>query len=182
MRAKSIKWTAVAALFAIISCGGFDTFTVRESSTTTIPQGTALEQLAGDAGFQSLVGFDMSQNATIQNQGVERHEIDSVHLRSLRLTITDPPSGGDFTFLDAIEFYVSADGMERKLIAAGGPFDAGVPSVLLDVKNVDLAEYVAAPSMDITADVTGRRPQEDTSVQADLSLLVDVNVDGALCQ
>ena len=181
MRVSWIKWVLAGGLLVAISCRSLDTFDVHESSSAVVTGGTALEQLVGDAGFGGFVGFDISQNETIKNRGVERHEIDSVRLRSLRLTVTDPPSGQDLSFLDEVRFYVSAEGLEPRLIADGGPFAAGTTTTLLNIKDVELAPYVAAPQMDITAEVSGNRPQQDTTVQADVAMMVDVNVDGALC-
>jgi hypothetical protein len=181
MRLSWIKWASVTGLLIAVSCRSLDVFDVHESSAAVVPGGSALELLAGDAGFGSLVGFDISQNETIKNKGVDRHEIDSVRLETLRLTVTDPPSGQDLSFLDQVQFYVSAEGLERKLIADGGPFPDGATTVLLNIKAVELAPYVAAPQMDITADVNGHRPPQDTTVQADVGMMVNVNLDGALC-
>lgn len=181
MRLSWIRWALAGALLIAISCRSLDTFDIHESSAAVVPRGTAVEQLAGDVGFGGFLGFNISQNETIKNRGVDRHEIDSVRLAALRLTITDPPSGQDLSFLDEVRFYVSAEGLERKLIADGGPFSAGTTTTLLNIKGVEFAPYVAAPQMDITAEVSGNRPQEDTTVQADVTMTVDVNVDGALC-
>lgn len=168
-----------ALCLGLITCGGLTTFEVAQSSRTTIARGTLLEQLAGNLGFSELVGFDLSQSMELKNQGVERHQIDSVHIRSLTLEIAE--GAEDFRFLDRLEFYVEAPGQPRRLIAQGGPFPPGVRTVTLEIPDVDLAEYAAASSMDITTNVQGRRPSQDTVVDARLLLDVDVNLGGVIC-
>lgn len=51
-------------------------------------------------------------------------------------------------------------------------------SIELQVEDVDLADYVAAGSMSITTESTGRRPEQDTTVRATIELLVDINICG----
>lgn len=192
MNNKTTAWSRVvrrmvatylpcAFLIGLITCDSVDNFTITESSTTTIEGATLLEQLVGDLGFGGFLNMDVSQNEELKNQGVERNQIDSVFVQSLTLTITDPPDGQDFTFIESLAFYVEAPGLDRKLIASGGPFEAGLKTVGMNVENVDLADYAAAESMDITTEVDGRRPDNTTTIRADIVLDVDVNVGGALC-
>ncbi|OGQ90355.1 MAG: hypothetical protein A2289_26415 [Deltaproteobacteria bacterium RIFOXYA12_FULL_58_15] len=179
---RALRYGTIALILAAITCGDIDKFTIEESSSTTIQGASLLEQLAGDLGFGGFLNMDISQNQELQNQGVEREQIDSVHIQSLTLTITDtPPEGRDFTFIDNLEFFVESQGLERKLIASGGPFAAGLTTVGLEVENVDLAPYAAAESMNITSEVTGRRPSKETTIDGKIVLEVDVNVSGALC-
>lgn len=179
-RPRPLAATA-AALFALLNCGGLDTFELREESSARIDGGTLLEQFVGDLGFGSLLNLDVTESEELKNQGVERHQIDSVRLTSLALTITDPPSGQDFTFLESLEFYVEAPGLPRQRIARGGPFPAGATRVELAADDLELAPYAAAESMRVTTAVTGRRPRQDTTVLAELALTVDVDVSGAAC-
>lgn len=167
-------------LLGLVGCGSVGQVSITETATTTIEKATILEQLVGDMGFGSFLNMDISQNQELENQGVERNQLNSVHVRSLELTITDPADGQDFTFIESLAFYAEADGLDRALIASGGPFDAGAKAVNLDVEAVDLADFAAAPSMDITIEVEGRRPDQTTTVRCDLVLDVDFNIGGFL--
>ena len=173
-------WFALVALF-LMTCGDLDTFEVRKKSSTTLEKRSLLEDLIGDISFGELASFDLSESSELANQGVEKNQIDAVHLTSLSLQITAPPNGQDFTFLQSIEFYVEAPGVERRLIASGADFAAGATRVDLDVEDVDLAPYATAESMQVTTEATGSRPENDTTIEATLVLSVDVNVKGALC-
>lgn len=165
---------------SLATCDGLDTFHIGESSESVIPKGTLLEQFAGDLGFGGFLNMDLSQNQELKNQGVEKHQVDSVYMTALTLTITSP-AGSDFTFIDELEFYVASEGLPTVRIAHGGPFTAGEGAVSLELDDVDLAPYVTADSMNITSDATGRRPAEDTTIRGDMAFAVDVNVGGALC-
>ena len=167
-------------LFAI-TCGKLDTFDISQKSSASIQGASILEQLVGDIGFGGFLNMDISQNEELKNQGVKKNQIDSVHLKTVTLTITDPPSGRDFTFVESLKFYVESEGLERKLIASGGPFESGLTTVGLNIEDVELSSYAAAPSMNITTEATGRRPSQNTTIEATLALTVDVNVSGALC-
>lgn len=171
---------AASIVVATSTCGGLDTFELTERSRTIVPAGTLIDQLVGDLGFGDFLALDLTENRELANQGVERHEIDSVMIGAIDLEIAGP-EGADFTFLDDIEFYVQAEDLPRVRIARGGPFPQGADSVSLDIDAVELAPYAAASSMDITTEARGRPPRSETTIDAVVTLLVDVNVDGVLC-
>jgi hypothetical protein len=170
----------IVLLAFLATCGKIDQISVSETSRSTIPRGSLLEQFAGDIGFGELVEVDLTESQELQNQGVTKNQIDSVKLTSLSLTIVNPAQG-DFTFLDSVEFFVEAPGVERERIARGGPFAAGASSIDLQVDDVELAPYVVSEKMTITTDARGNRPDEDTTIEAQIDLLVDVNIGGVVC-
>lgn len=102
-------------------------------------------------------------------------------LQSLALTITSPATGQDFTFLEGVQFFVEADGLEKRKVARGGPFAQGPTTVSLMVLDVDLAPYATAPSMTFTTTARGQKPQNTTTIEAKIILDVDVNVGGLIC-
>lgn len=169
-----------ALLLTPCACGGIDQIVVEETATSVVEQGTLAEQLTGDLGFGSFVTFDIAETEEFENQGVKKNQIDSVHLQRLQLEITDPPSGQDFTFIDSLEFFVETQELPRERVAYGGPFPDDATLVSLEIDDVDLAPYATAPSMDITTEITGRRPANDTTIEATIELLVDVNVSGVV--
>jgi hypothetical protein len=183
MKSTMRRWRSSLLVFFLpiaITCGGLDNFLIEEQSRAVIQSGSLLEQFAGAAGFGEFATVDITQNQSLQNQGVERHQIDSVKILSLTMTIVDP-QGEDFTFLDSIEFFVEADGLPKVSIATGGPFPSGASTVELTIPDQDLADYAASESMNITTEARGRRPDQDTTIDANLMLDVDVNVEGAAC-
>lgn len=180
-RKKTYRALMALTLLGLATCGGrIDQFTVNESSESTIEQGTVVEQLAGQFGFSDFVSFDISQTDEFQNQGVTKDQIDSVRMTKLHLEVVDPPSGQDLSFIDTLEFFVEADGLERKRVASGTDFPEGATAVDLMIDDVELKPYAVAPSMDITTEATGHRPANDTTVEGTVELLVDVNIAGAV--
>ena len=168
-------------LVPLATCSGVDNFRITESSESSISGATIVEILLGDLGFGDWLNLDITQNETLANQGIERHQLDSVHLYSLTLDIIDGHPEQDFSFIETIRFYVESPGLESKLIAQGGPFVDGLTSVGMDLEPVNLASYAGAESMTITTDVTGRRPDRRTTLKAEIVLSVDVSVAGILC-
>ena len=172
-----LRTLRLLTLAALLACAQATSFSTTVEAQTDIEGGGLLEQLAGDIGFDSFIAFDVTANEQFANQGVERHQIDSVYLTALRLNASE----GDFTFLDRLEFFVEAEGQARVRIAHGGPFPEGQSAIELSLDDVDLAPYAAAPSMDLKTVVQGRRPDQDTTITAGVDFLIDVNVSGALC-
>lgn len=180
MTMRSALVAAAMVLLGACSSDGIDTFRITESATTTVPKGTLLEELVGNFGFDGFTDLDLTTNQTLQNQGVKRSQIDSVRLTKLTLEITSPADGQTFDFLSKIEFFVQADGVAKKRLASKDPIDGSVKSFACDLDGLELAPYVAAPSMDITTAATGKRPKNETTIKATMELLVDVNVSGLL--
>ncbi len=181
MQRRAGQALGYTTMFLVLTCSGLDDFDVEQSASTTI-QGAGIAgqilSIAPDfAGFSSL---DISQTSEFENQGVTKDDIDAVYVKSFTLRLTAPP-GGDFTFLHTIAFYAEAEGVERKLIASGGDFPAGVTEVELDVEDVNLKAYAVERAMAITTEATGEAPIEDTEIEAHIVLSVDVNVGGVVC-
>lgn len=180
MRWRHTRLFALGVLVALGNCGGLDNFEIHEDATAVIPGGTLLDQLASDAGFDGFLNMDVDQSQELKNQGVRKNQIDSLKLKQLTLEITQP-AGQDFTFLESLEFFIEAAGLPRKRIASGGPFASGATRVELAVDDVELKPYATAESMNVTTQVTGRRPPQETTVKAALTFGVDVDVLGAAC-
>jgi hypothetical protein len=168
-------------LLALITCGGLDTFDVEESATTTIQGagvlGVALNQALGFTGFDNI---DISDSNEFENQGVTKDDVDSVKVQAITLRVTSP-TNGNFDFLESIEFYVDAAGLPKKLIALRDNIPDGQSEIELDVRDIELRDYVVKDAMSITAQGSGEVPVDDTTIKADVVMAVDVNVDGVLC-
>jgi hypothetical protein len=176
-------WTswALPLLLGTITCAPLDVISMEETSTTTVPKASIFEQLIGDIGFGAFLNIDIVDNTQLRNQGVKRHQIDSVYATSFTLTITSPASGQDFSFIDSLQFYVNAENLPQMRIASGSDFPLGAKELELSLDPVDLAPYAAAESMTITSDVEGRRPIEETDIEAKILLEIDLNIGGLVC-
>jgi hypothetical protein len=176
------RWAVIGAAVVVAACSGkLLTITVEDSSETVIERGTPLEVLVRDMGFGDFTDLDISSRAAITNQGVEPGDISDVYFERLTLSVTDP-AGADLAFIDSLEFYVSADGLPTILVASRYNFPAGQGSVEMVLEDVDIVDYVVADSMDITTEVTGSRPNADTTVLGEFALKVGATVQGACNQ
>ena len=72
----------------------------------------------------------------------------------------------------------SSDGL---LVASGGPLQAGLTHVGLDVEDVDLKPYAKAGQLTLATDVTGHNPQNTTTIKATAALNIDVNLRHLVC-
>ena len=171
--------TCLSGLLAIMGCGGLDTFPIEVESQATIEGGTLLEQWVGDLGFGGFLNMDISSHESLANQGVRPEQIDSVRLTEMRLEILEP-ADQDFSFIESLEFFAEAPEVEMRKVAFGGPFEDGIRAVSLERTDLDLAPYATAEQMNITTEVTGRRPANQTTLKAVVRLEVDVNVSGLL--
>lgn len=176
---------AVLALAGLCSAPGcadvasIDDFDITRSAETVI-QGSVLTQILGAMGFPGLSDMQLSDSAEMKNQGVKPNQIDSIRLKLLRLKVTKPASGQDLTFFKSIEFYAESKGLAKKLVAKGGPFSAGATQVDLTLLDAELKPYATAEAMSLTTVVDGHPPGQDTTLQATVTLRVDVNVTGAV--
>jgi hypothetical protein len=155
------------------------TVTVEDGAQTTVERGTLLEQLLGDIGFGDFLDMDITAAQELQNQGVADEDIQGVYLTSLGLEVLEP-SGGDLSFLESIDFYVEAPDLDRVRVASKEAIPADESLVALDVvSDLDLHDYVVSESMTLTTEVTGHRPDDDTTVEARFALDVEVTGTGA---
>jgi len=167
---------SVLGLAVLSTCANLDNIDVETSGKATIPKATLVDKLLGDAlAFVGMDQIDFTQE--FKNQGVSKDDVDSVRLSSMTLSIEAPPTG-NFDFLQRIEFFAESDGLPKVSIASIETVPAGSKTLNLVVTNAELKPYVVAPSMRITSQVKGSRPDEDTTVKAEAVLDVDVTVPG----
>lgn len=176
-------WTAAltrgacALLIAgMATCDSLDNIDVEVGGTAVIQAGTIIDELLDTLDVDALQRIDISQE--LENQGVTKDDVDSVRLLRFALRV-EAPQGANLDFLDSVAFYAEAEGQPRVLIAEITAVPPGATEIELDVvADVELKPYAVAPSMTITGEVEGRRPDTDTTVTADVVLDVDVTVPG----
>lgn len=160
---------------ALCTCGTLDQFDVGTSATATIAKGTLVEGLLDTLQFEAFDDLDFSQE--IANQGVSEDQIDSVRITSFVIH-TEAGSGATLDFLESVAFYAEAEGLERILVASSADFDGKTEVALTLADDAELKPYLIAPSMTLSAEVSGKRPQQDTTLTADVALTVDATVPG----
>jgi len=167
----------LGTLGMLVCCSSVDNFDVPVDAEATIPAATILDQLLEPFSFGALESIDFTQE--LKNQGVSKSDVDSVHLTIFSLAVI-APAGQTFDFIDSISFSVETDGQPKALVAKLDSVPKGATKIELDVEtSLELAPYVVAPSMRMTASVQGKRPMQETKITAHLVFDIDVNVTGS---
>ena len=172
--------------FAIITfflgCGENELFsiTIEETAQATIPGSSLgdLTDIIDSLGFDGFSDMNISESEELQNQGVSAGDISSTTLEKFELTVLSP-TDGDLSFLSEVAVYVETAELEPLRIAYSNSFPEGQSNVLFEVDEVDISEYIVQDSMNITTEVTGSPPSEDTSIEAHIALEIGVTSQGA---
>jgi hypothetical protein len=174
-----------AYLFAAALWAGCEatlfTFHVEQSDQVVVEQGTLLEDLLGDLCFDAFLDMDITSSEAFANQGVEPGDVQEVFLEIFELEVS-APAGGDLSFLEAMDIYVESPDLPQVLIASAASFPEGQALVSFALEDVDLTDYVVSQSMTLTTDITGHRPDDDTTIEARFDLAVGVTTQGACNQ
>lgn len=167
-------------LLLVGACVG-ELLTVRvEQGGSTFIQGGGV--LGGVLSALELGGFDdlsVNVDQELANQGVSPGDIASVYVVELSLST---PDGEDLAFVDTLDIFVSAPGLETARIAHLDDFPAGVTSLEMELDGVDLTDYVVAESMTITTEAAGTLPENDTTIDVFMAIDVEATAAGACSQ
>lgn len=167
-----VRMLTLASLLLLTGCGV--TFDVPVESSATIKGGGLFSAFLPSA-FADFTSLDLSQSQSFKNAGVGKNDVDSVKLKEAVLEI-ESPAGATLEFLDALTFYVEADGVPKTKIASKADIPDNATRITLDVEDVELAPYVTAPSMTVTTDTTAHAPKKDTTIRAKLVFTVDPKI------
>lgn len=167
----------------ILSCNDGTLFHIElEEQSTTDVSGTGLlgeaTELVGSLGFSGFTQMNLVQSEELQNQGVEPGDIETTYIVSLNLNVLSP-EGGDLSFLEEMNIYISAPGLDEVLVASLDDFPVGASRVDFEIEDVNLVDYVVSEELSITTDVVGTAPQDDTTVEANILLDIGVTAQGA---
>lgn len=129
--------------------------------------------------ISSFAGLDFNQSQDFKNQGVTKDEVTSVKARSIELRLLSP-SDADFSFLDTLEFYAKAGDKEERFAHKKDISRLGLrppnPVLKMEVEDVELQPFIAAPSMSIIVRGKGRMPEQEVRLQAAVVLNVQVDL------
>lgn len=147
-------------------------------SEATIEAGTVLEDLLGDLGFSEFASMDLTHAEELRNQGVAPGDIASAALTEFLLTTTN--GAADLSFIETMRLSVSGPALDEVELARGDSFPEGEATVEFQVTGADITDYVVSEAMTLSTEVTAHRPEEDTVVRADWTVVVGVTTQGAV--
>lgn len=134
--------------------------------------------------FSQLVPFSVTTPEITSNSEAEfeinntkKDYVKSIYLDNLKLIITSP-SSQTFSFLNSVEIFISANGLEEKKVA----FKQNIPNTTgtqlrLDLVKVDLQEYIKKDKFSIrSVFVTDETITHDVTISIEQDYLVSAKL------
>ena len=139
------------SIVALLSCEKADeltTFNMDFENEVEIPPTTGIN-LPID-----LFTPDITTNSesTFESNNTAKNLIEEIKLSKLTLTLTSPQNA-DFSFLESVEVYIKADGLNEVKIAESTNVPQSASSFDLEVTGVDVQEYIKKDEYDLRVKV-----------------------------
>jgi len=105
--------------------------------------------------------------------------VEQIKVKELKMKIT-APAEQNFDFLKSIKLYISAEGLEEKMIAwKTDMIDDGATTITLDTSDDNLKDYILKDSFQLrTETVTDQLITQDTDIKIDAVFWVDAKILG----
>ena len=139
-------------------------FTIEEGNLINAPFNILTPEVSND------------QSAEFASNNTQKEKVQEVYLNYLNLYIQDPPTE-DFSFLNEVFIYISEDALGEKLIASKTNIDQSTQELILDVEDVNLADYIKADSYSLRVQTkTDEILGEDVTIKADMEFQVQAQL------
>ena len=165
-------------MVAVIGCDKVDEltkFNLKYKSTVTIPSSTGI-----DLPFDVLTpDMETNSDSEFEVNDTRKDLIEEIKLTELVLKITSPENA-DFSFLESLKVYISAEGLEEIQIASKNEVDANTGNTLdVDVIDVDLKEYIKKDKFNLRMEtVTDEAMSTDHQIEVNSTFFVDAKILG----
>jgi len=123
--------------------------------------------------------IESNSESTFSVNDTRKEMIEEIVLRQLKLTLTDPPEE-DFSFLESLSIYISAEGLSETEIAWMDPVPADANNVLdLETSDADLKEYIKKDRFSLRLNtVTDEALTVDHHIDIHATFFVDAKILG----
>lgn len=149
-------------------------FDVDYDTQVTIPSTTGI-----NLPFDVLTpDTETNSESTFESNDTRKDLIEEIKLTKLQLFISSP-SDADFSFLESIDIFISADGLEELKIASKVEVPETVSALDLEVSDADLKEYIKKDSYSLRLNtVTDEAMSQDHQVDVKSTFFVDAKILG----
>ncbi len=121
---------------------------------------------------------ETNSESTFESNDTRKDLIEEIKLTKLQLKIASP-NDADFSFLESIEVYISAEGLSEVKIASKTSIPETVTSLDLDVVDVDLKDYIKKDSYKLRLNtVTDEAITRDHEIDIKSTFFVDAKILG----
>src|SRR5689334_15401864 len=138
---KKLMMNKIALYVLIISCCSckkLTEFNISDSSSFVVPQTAVI-----GAPLPGSMQFSNSATYQFQSNGTDSKHVKEIRLEEVTLTVTDPPSGQTFSFLNSIHIFISASGLPEKELAYLDNIPSSVGSSIgLNTTGEELSAYI----------------------------------------
>lgn len=149
-------------------------FNVSNSTTFSIPATTIINTPLAI----NTPEIESNSNNDFSNNNSRKDLIESAKLTQLRLRV-DAPNNGDFDFLNEIELFIDADGVEETLLASLKNISTNQQEIELESSGEELAPYLRADNYSIRVRaITDETISEEYTINADFTFFIDAEILG----
>lgn len=169
---------ALMAIIVLGSCDKLDELTkfdIDYKSSVTIPSTTGI-----DLPFDVFTpDVETNSESEFEVNDTRKDLIEEIRLKQLVLKITSPEDS-DFSFLESIAIYISAEDLEEVKIAEEVEVDPNTGNTLdVDVIDVDLKEYIKKDAFNLRLEtVTDEVISRDHEIEVNSTFFVDAKILG----
>ena len=168
---------ALTVLCTIISCDKIDELTQfnLEYNTKVVVPGATGVNLPFD-----LVTPDMETDSESQFEvnDTRKDLIEEIKLTEMQMVITSP-TDADFSFLESIEVFIAAEGLDEIKIAEEEVDENAGSTLDIDVLDIDLKEYIKQDAFNLRVNtVTDEVINEDYNIDVNTTFFVDAKIFG----
>ncbi len=127
--------------------------------------------------YSPAINVETNSEQTLKDYNTSSDKVTSVKLTKMAVKMLEP-GGQVFDFMDTIKVYISADGLEEKLMAYKNGVPTGVQNVDLDCySDIEMKEYFLKPQMRIRfGGHFVKSPDSTTKLQLDFTNQLTANV------
>lgn len=167
----------LTVLFTIIACDKVDDLTkfdLKYKSKVIIPASAGID-LPFNVFTPDMVTDSESQ---FKVNDTRKDLIEEIKLTELQMVITSP-TDADFSFLNSVEVYISAEGLDEIKIAEEDVDENAGSTLDVDVLDVDLKEYIKKDEFNLRLNtVTDEAIGSDHEIDVNSTFFVDAKVLG----
>ncbi|MBI3181858.1 MAG: hypothetical protein HYZ28_06915 [Myxococcales bacterium] len=163
---------SLAALLALAACGP-PALRADLRGETTVQGNPNQPQLTTFPTIGSLSNLDLAALPDLKSQNVDPDQVSSVKVDLAKVKVLSPPEQ-DLSFLDSLTLLIRAGDSETVIAEKSGIASLGLsppnPTLVLEVKSVELRPYLKGPPATILGRAKGRHPVQDTRIEAAVGL------------
>lgn len=121
---------------------------------------------------------ETNSESTFESNDTRKDLVEEIKLTKLQLEVTTP-SDADFSFLESIEVYISAEGLDEILIASKVEVPESVSALDREVMDTDLKEYIKKDNYSLRLNtVTDEAISQDHEIDVKSTFFVDAKILG----